>query len=150
MASTKGDPARDPKPFVNPYKNLDLPPEAFTFGKSVSLTVFVSGSFVVQYCVGTLFVSICLYSTPFSMSIARRSLPQNHGAQWPDIVFIVFFVIRSLPRLRWDYPTVGDQICMAAISCLRYIRSMSSPSPASFFYNYLSSFLAKSLPHFSQ
>ncbi|QGA13160.1 hypothetical protein EYB26_000807 [Talaromyces marneffei] len=33
MASTKGDPARDPKPFVNPYKNLDLPPEAFTFGK---------------------------------------------------------------------------------------------------------------------
>jgi hypothetical protein len=42
MASPKGDPARDPKPFVNPYKNLDLPPEAFTFGNPVSLTVFVS------------------------------------------------------------------------------------------------------------
>lgn len=58
MASTKGDPARDPKPFVNPYKNLDLPPEAFTFGKQVRLSIFVFGFFVAQYCVGTLFVSI--------------------------------------------------------------------------------------------
>ena len=97
MASTKGDPARDPKPFVNPYKNLDLPPEAFTFGKSVSLTVFVPGSFVTQYCVGTLFVSVCLYSSPFSLSIARRPLPHNHAAQWPGNVFIVVFVMRSLP-----------------------------------------------------
>ena len=68
MASTKGDPARDPKPFVNPYKNLDLPPEAFTLGKSVSLTVFVPDSFVAQFYIGTLFGSFCLYSSPFLLS----------------------------------------------------------------------------------
>ena len=63
MTSTKGDPVRDPKPFVNPYKSLDLPPEAFNFGKSVSLRVFVPGSFVAQDRFGTLFVSILLLSS---------------------------------------------------------------------------------------
>ncbi|KAF3404253.1 hypothetical protein DPV78_002406 [Talaromyces pinophilus] len=97
MASTKGDPARDPKPFVNPYKNLDLPPEAFTFGKSVSLTVFVPGSFVAQYRVGTLFVSVSIL--PFSPC----QLPDSHFRtimlfNGQALFSLSFFVMRSSPR----------------------------------------------------
>ena len=39
MASTKEDPARDQKPFVNPYKNLDLPPEALLYYDSQYLVL---------------------------------------------------------------------------------------------------------------
>ncbi|OKL60549.1 hypothetical protein UA08_04065 [Talaromyces atroroseus] len=52
MASLSGDPAREPKPFVNPYKNLDLPPVAFTLGKPPHRPLSFSGyasSFAVHH-----------------------------------------------------------------------------------------------------
>lgn len=95
MASIKGDPAREPKPFVNPYKNLDLPPEAFTFGKSVSLTVFVPGSFVTQDCVSTLFVSILLISPCRLPDSHFRTIKLLNGHA---LFLIVFFVMGCLPH----------------------------------------------------
>lgn len=40
MATASGDPARDPRPPENPWRNLDLPPEAFPVNGSVSAFVF--------------------------------------------------------------------------------------------------------------
>ncbi|QKX56743.1 uncharacterized protein TRUGW13939_03849 [Talaromyces rugulosus] len=128
MATPMGDPARDPRPPENPWKNLDLPPEAFAVNGSLVRDLCFPGPaspVVPSYYLGPIGTSIGFDIVPTTVLVLAICGPVSIAQSVLTANFFFVFPLFECPTV--GIPTPAPSKCIPATAAIQRLVTASPP-----------------------